>query len=233
MHIGLSIWPKDEGRWLELGLKNKYQNCEIIRLEENLHQVPSMDGLIVDGDHPGPGFIRNYRTHLETHGASPLLILGRSDAPALSLIEWDPDSTAFISKPAPIDESIAALDSLFRKFSTDIPSEPTSPDKQIGYLAQLHLADLLQMLCQSSWTGKLEVLHLSSEEAGYVFIQDGHLWDARQNNFRGLEACYRMLTWPRCRYVFADDETSSSGRSIAIPWQEVVLEGARRIDDPE
>lgn len=230
MRIGLAIWPKENARWWKLALAKQFENHEIIRMETQLEETGPVEGVLLDGDHPGPGFVLNYHRLTKAHPVPVLVVMGAPSAPALMNMEWDPDWTRFIPKPAPIEPSVAALERLIHKKLRETQLlEPEEPEK-LGYLAHLHLADLLQMLCQSNWTGRIEVKHVSAGESGQIYVKSGVLWHAELRDNAGLNACYEMLTWMRCRYVFDDDALHANGRSITIPCQEVVLEGARRID---
>lgn len=228
----MTIWPREDGRWWEMAIKNQWEMPEIVRLETRSGEPtpPALDGILIDGDHPGPSFIRNYKAICSNHSLPPLVVMGKSHAPALMNIEWEPDWTRFIPKPSPIESTVAALHSLIRDKTRETQVIRPEPSETLGYLAHLHLADLLQMLCQSNWTGRMDVKHVSHDQQGQVFVRSGTLWHATSGSKAGLEACFLMLTWLRCRYVFHDDEICESGRSINIPCEQVLLEGARLID---
>ena len=232
MRIGLALWPKNDAEWLELGLSSKFNySVESIGGEVKDPLAP-LDLVIVDGDNPGPHFMGFYRALLSGFGMPAMIVLGDTHSPALKAIQWSPPETVFISKPYEIEMVLQQV----VKFAASIKEEspaPASPEREVktlGYLSTLPLPDLVQMLCMSEWTGMVQVEQLSKGTKGYVYISDGALYHANSGAFEGLNACYHMLRWGRCQYSFNEEEVLDKV-SIQMPWQEVMLEGARMMDE--
>ena len=239
MKIGVAIWPKSDAEWLELGL-NSLSDVKVIRIEDcDLDLPPFFELLLVDGDNPGPRFIPFFRNFQSIHGHKPLIILGQPSSPSLMLLDWEPGLTLFVAKPYKIEDVIRTVSQKLRDSaahhkpaSTDTTPEPSSvskTSKSLGYLSTLRLSDLIQMLCLSNWTGKIEITHLAGNESGEIYLNVGVLIHARQDKYDGEQAIYRMLTWGRCEFQFLEEHPLVV-QSIQAHWQEVMLEGARLID---
>ncbi|MGF1678012.1 MAG: DUF4388 domain-containing protein [Candidatus Methylacidiphilales bacterium] len=236
MRIGLAIWPLEDAEWLELGLMSKLQ-VQIERIGSGIKEpVAPLHLVIIDGDNPGPDFLGYYRTLTSGFGMPPIMIIGTPSSPVLSAIDWDPSECVFIAKPYEIEfvikQVIRMLDAFQQKRtkvaeSTPPPSADSS--KTLGYLSTLALSDLIQMLCMSDWTGMVCIEQLSDGKTGYVYISDGNLYHAEESSSSGLQACYLMLQWGRCKYSF-NEEKVLDRVTIQMPWQEVILEGARQMD---
>ena len=239
MKIGVAVWPKTNAEWLELGL-NYLPDIQVVRVENSdVDLPPPFDLLLVDGDNPGPRFIPFYRSFQSIHGHKPLIILGQPSSPALMLLDWDPEYTLFIAKPYKIEDVVNSVTQKLKPSSQSTDqsgplkrsknSTPIKPSKSLGYLSTLRLSDLIQMLCLSNWTGKIEITHLAGNETGEIYLNVGVLIHARQDKIDGESSMYKMLTWGRCEFQFVEEHPLVI-QSIKTHWQEVILEGARLID---
>lgn len=239
-HIAICVWPQKSGQWFDLGLKARFD-------VRTFHVIPGKDEpgqhydlMLIDGDNPGPSFIAHYRAHQAMFGIPWLLVLGQPGCPALMSIEWESERAAFISKPFMIEDVLKTLNSRIdsiielRTPKTDnlntAPYGSTKANKKLGYLSTLKLADLIQMLCLSTWTGKIEITNLQSMVSGEVVIHDGFLMHAASGSQIAEQACYTMLNWGRCEFNFNED-IAIPARTIQANWQEVILEGARLLDE--
>ncbi len=243
INVALAVWPRKAAQWFDLGLKQ--------RLDIRVHYIePGRDDpdhhydiLLVDGDSPGPNFIAHYKSHLAIFGIPHLFVLGQPRCPALMAVEWDPDKTVFISKPYLIEDVLKGVGrkaeeiAAERAFTTTPPTPPAnapsakvSKERKLGYLSTLRLGDLIQMLCLSTWTGKIEITDLSTGETGVVVIHDGVLFHAATAHQTADNACHTMLNWGRCEFNFIEDIVIPE-RTIQAGWQEVMLEGVRLIDE--
>ena len=97
-----------------------------------------------------------------------------------------------------------------------------------GHLSDLSLSELIEFFCNQKKSGRLKVLY--PKGAGYFYLQNGSVVDARIGVLRGIDAVYYALTLPNAEFQFsAGAETSE--RTINQPWTQVVLEGLRRLDE--
>jgi hypothetical protein len=239
MRIGIAIWPQNDAEWLELGLASKL-GAEVDMIGGSVRDpVAPLDLIILDGEHPGPFFLGYYRALTSGFGMPPLIVLGDIRSPALKPMEWDAAETVFVPKPYEIESVLKQVLKIMDTSGQVADSgNGNGPEKKsqdggsntLGYLSTLALSDLVQMLCISDWTGMICVEHLSQGTEGYLYISDGNLYHARAGSLSGLQACYHMLRWGRCKYSF-DEEKVLDEFSIKLPWQEVMLEGARQIDE--
>jgi hypothetical protein len=253
VHVGLAIWPKKNAQWFELGLKAHAHVRTTLISNESAESSTPLDLVVMDGDNPGPSFISHYSAYLKSFGHTHLIVLGRPGCPALMSMDWEPTRTLFITKPYLIEdvlktilqrasELVAAAEAATitpppPPLSTSRPEVITEARdmgatraKTLGYLSTLKLADLIQMLCLSNWTGKIDIQDLTSMETGTVHIADGIVVDAHQGGTSAEPACYRMLSWGRCQFEFVEDEACAS-RTVHAHWQAILLEGARLYDE--
>lgn len=239
MRIGIAIWPQSDAEWLELGLNSKL-GADVEMIGGSVRDpVAPLDLIILDGEHPGPFFLGYYRALTSGFGMPPLIVIGDIQSPALAAMEWDAAETVFVPKPYEIESVLKQVLKIMESArgssgndeeATSLQPENDGSQNTLGYLSTLALSDLVQMLCVSDWTGMICVEHLSSGNHGYLYISDGDLYHARSGSLSGLQACYHMLRWGRCKYSF-DEEKVLDEFSIKLPWQEVMLEGARQIDE--
>jgi hypothetical protein len=257
MKIGLAIWPKSDAEWVELAMSSVPDMSTSWISPDQVRLLDAFDILVVDGDSPGPSFLAYYKGYVSRHGVPELVVLGSPMSPALMNLEWETDTTMFVSKPYRIEDVVQAIKirvtHLKAAKNPPAPAEPLSPPpppslessksetskpektatngaKSLGYLSTLRLSDLIQMLCLSNWTGKIEVTELGEGKTGEIFLNVGVLIHAKQGKIEAEDACYNMLGWGRCEFHFVEEHPPVV-QTITTHWQGVMLEGARKIDE--
>lgn len=102
-----------------------------------------------------------------------------------------------------------------------------------GKLAQLALADLLQLFHVNRKTGTVELLRRGpdgAEERGLVAVVDGNVADARCGAVEGEKALHRLLGWRNGSFVFLRTRPGGPAR-IHTPTRALLLEGMRQLDE--
>src|SRR6267378_3046764 len=97
-----------------------------------------------------------------------------------------------------------------------------------GELSDLSLAELIEFFCNQRKTGRLKVIY--SVGPGYFYLQSGSVVHARIGILRGIEAVYYALTLPNASFAFSP-AFEPPEHTINQPWNSVVLEGLRRMDE--
>lgn len=117
------------------------------------------------------------------------------------------------------------------------PEMPT-PDAEggvEGQLAQLPLADLLQLFHVSRKTGTVEVvrgLGRSRRQVGRVALRAGDVVDASVGTVTGRKALFRLLAWDRGSFAFKP-EAAPGEPTIHMPTRALLREGLRQIREWE
>jgi len=97
-----------------------------------------------------------------------------------------------------------------------------------GSLAELRLADLLQLVAVSAKTG---VFHLSEGAArGEVYLSEGHLVHATLGATVGEEAIYALAGWEKGEFRF-DPGVVAPRRSVEKSNTFLLMEAAQRLDE--
>ncbi len=242
MLIGLAIQSKSTIEWIRLSL-SAVEGAEIVEVPGSFSFDRKMDLLIIDDEKPGTGFMLFYPALLKKQGMVDKIVLGAPQSPLMMTIEWNPEDTIFLSKPYQYEMIRQAVNLKFQTVKASLKepavekkteeSIPPEPKKfKLGYLSSLHLADLIQMLCMSNWSGKIEIINLATDETGSIFINVGVLIHAKTANKSGEPACYEMLHWGRCSYDFSEEVTHVV-QTIQTPYQSVLLESAKLQDEIE
>lgn len=103
------------------------------------------------------------------------------------------------------------------------PPNPTS----FSSSTEAGLAEILQTLCKAGRSGQLTFRAAASH--GYLFLQQGQVVHAVCGTVEGEEAVYLMLSWPPGMYLMNDDILPHK-RTISLTWEQLLFEGARRMD---
>lgn len=98
-----------------------------------------------------------------------------------------------------------------------------------GRIEELGMANLLQMLAQSSRQGTLTVRRGSEE--GVVAFEAGRLRYARLGAARGRKAMVRLMAWPEGRFVFTSAVDALDEEDEPMPLEALLLDAARAFDE--
>lgn len=97
-----------------------------------------------------------------------------------------------------------------------------------GNLTDIHIADLIQLNCQSGARARLTAQRDDDELV--VYFDAGEIVHAQVRDVRGEEAVYELLTWETGTFEMEPD-VAPPDRTIQIPWSALVMEGMRRLDE--
>jgi len=98
-----------------------------------------------------------------------------------------------------------------------------------GRIEELGIANLIQMLGQSSPRGTLTAAH-GSEEATIAF-ENGAMRYALLGSLRGVKALARVLQWSSGTFSFAKHVDALTDEPAPMPLQSALLEAARQVDE--
>ncbi|HZS05622.1 MAG TPA: DUF4388 domain-containing protein [Blastocatellia bacterium] len=97
-----------------------------------------------------------------------------------------------------------------------------------GDLRDITISSFVQVLCIERRKTTLIVRRRGEE--GAVFFDDGEIVHAAVGDCEGAEALYRLLTWSDGSF-HTNDQIMAPGRTIGVSWNNLLLEGMRRIDE--
>jgi hypothetical protein len=98
-----------------------------------------------------------------------------------------------------------------------------------GRIEELGIANLIQMLGQSSPLGTLTAIH-GAEEATLAF-ESGNLRYALLGSLRGVKALARVLQWGSGTFSFTRTVDAITDEGAPVPLQNALLEAARQVDE--
>jgi hypothetical protein len=97
-----------------------------------------------------------------------------------------------------------------------------------GIIAQIQLADLIQLICMTPVNQIIDVQW--NEQRGKIFTQTGQVSHAAVSDLEGEEAFYEMFQWPEgCFEVMPASGKEVS--SIDKPWEYLLIEAMRFKDE--
>ena len=137
----------------------------------------------------------------------------------------------------PNEELIARIEACFEKQDRiETLDDATSRDDAVdGELAQLPLADLLQLFHQKRRSGRLELWHRvggETAEGGFVVIRDGDVIQAETGLVVQEKALFRMLAWQQGTFHFQPGD-SDDPAVILTPTRGLLVEGMRQLHEWE
>lgn len=132
-----------------------------------------------------------------------------------------------LHKPFNIDEVIARIDHLCRR--AEAAQELRGDAREIeGGLAQLPLADLMQIMAMNRRTGRVTLHH--GQERGEIQIAAGRPVNARINDIEGEKALFRLIAWKDGTFAFVPGPAPSRTK-IDRSMEDALLEGMRQSDE--
>jgi len=178
----------------------------------------------------GPQLAGILRANPRTQGVRFLLIGGSPGEPlAHAAID------ARVAGPVDAETVVARVEALLaREKPEDAPASLAGSERDLeGKLAQLGLADLLQLFHMNRKTGTMELLRRAAggeEERGLVAVADGNVVDARCGCVEGEKALHRLLGWRTGTFSFTRTRPGGPAR-IHTPTRALLLEGMRQLDE--
>jgi CheY-like chemotaxis protein len=137
--------------------------------------------------------------------------------------------------PPPIDPDVVAgcvQTVLGERGEGRTPTAPLGEEGGVeGQLAQLPLADLLQLFHVSRKTGTVEVVHGlggGRRQVGRVVLRGGDVVAAAVGSVEGEKALFRLLAWERGSFAFRPEPVTAEP-SIHTPTRALLREGLRQI----
>jgi len=135
----------------------------------------------------------------------------------------------FLHKPYNLDEVLSRIDHLCRRGET--ARELRGDAREIeGGLAQLPLADLLQILAMNRRTGKLVLTH--GPDRGEIHLANGRPANARLGDIEGEKALFRLISWKEGGFAFMPGPAPKRSRIDRV-MEDALLEGMRQSDERE
>ena len=114
----------------------------------------------------------------------------------------------------------------FNQGDVSFPQESSVPAALNGR-EPTGLADILQICCVGRRSGQISFY--SGESSGFVYLHHGSVIHAVCGALEGEKAIYRMLGWAPGSFSLAEDVVPTE-RTIDSSWEQLILEGARRVD---
>ena len=125
----------------------------------------------------------------------------------------------YLEKPVRTEELIAAIDRLLAR------GEGFS-----GAISLPMLPDLIQIYTLSQTSGALAIRQ--EERSGTLWFDTGKIVHAVCGEKTGEEAVYELLAWQGGEFSL-DTTVQPTEQTITATWQEVLLEGCRRMDEED
>jgi len=98
-----------------------------------------------------------------------------------------------------------------------------------GNLQDINLASLIQMLCMDHRRVTLSLKRSGAQE-GLIYFEKGEIVHALTDSLTGAEAVYHLLSWAEGTFKI-NDQTTAPNRTIVTPWNSLLLEGMRLLDE--
>lgn len=137
-------------------------------------------------------------------------------------------ATCFLEKPFRVSELRGVLQMLFTSTGSLSPA-PASDVNFEGRLESLSLGDIVQVVCLSRQSARLE-LRLASDATGTVWMRDGAVVDAVFGELQGSTAFYSLASQSEGRFYVLQDSVLRP-QTMYESWQGLLMESARRFDE--
>ncbi len=124
----------------------------------------------------------------------------------------------FLEKPFRFETLLAAIDRLTRNKASGFS----------GAVSLAMLPDLIQLFTLSSSTGILDIRR--GNQQGQIAFERGQIVHAECGALEGEEAVFELMRWQGGAFQLRAG-TLPPRRTITASWQEVLLEGCRRLDE--
>ena len=218
---------------LEVSFKKAGYQVEITdTMKEAIQRVAllSPDLIVADTRLPdGDGF-----TFLEQLRANPALrevpfiFLTEEDGLDKKMKGFELGAADYLTKPIYIKEVTSRVELLLQKRAKNALADADT-ERVEGDLAQITMIDLLQTIERELRSGTIELQREDGYQAS-VYFREGNILDAVCGNLQGEEALYRLMLWPKGRFVINYHEMIRRADHIEKDSTALLMEGMRRFD---
>lgn len=156
------------------------------------------------------------------------VFLGEGDGGPIA--EWGAVHLPLDADPDEVGECVANL--LARSSELDAMMRETREEVE-GQLAQIPLADLLQLFHLNRRTGTFELRRRTPDgrtERGRIHLHEGDIVQAVTGPVDGEKALFRLLTWSEGSFAFRPEPVSLPPR-ISATTRALLMEGMRQLDE--
>lgn len=159
-----------------------------------------------------------------------LIVAAREASPALPVIVTTGHGSDQLKSELRHSTSVQVLEKPFelQKLSEAVNRSVEVRSGFSGAIDLPMLPDLIQLCALSRVTGRLGIQGARSR--GDIYMEEGAVVHAVCGQLVGAEALYQILGWVGGRFSMEKDVPAPQ-RSIDASWQELMLEGYRRLDE--
>lgn len=181
-----------------------------------IQQAPP-DALLTDIRMPGMSGLELLVKARAVAPALPAVVVTAFGSPEVREEVRKRGSVEYVEKPFVLGTLLSALDRALAR-----------PSGFSGAVALVSLPDIVQMHALARYSGAL--LFANGAENATLFFSAGEVLDAECGELRGNEAVYSVLSWPGGAFESRPGVVASE-RTIFDHWQELLIEGCRRLDE--
>jgi CheY-like chemotaxis protein len=166
------------------------------------------------------------RTNPRTRRVRYVFLSAEAAPPA----EWGAVHLSLDADPDEVGERVADL--MARSSELDAMMQETREEVE-GRLAQIPLADLLQLFHLNRRSGSFELRRRTPDgrnERGRVYLHEGDVVQAATGPVDGEKALFRLLTWTEGSFAFRPETVSIPPR-ITSSTRALLMEGMRQLDE--
>lgn len=162
-----------------------------------------------------------------------LMMAARAVAPALPVVVVTAYGSADVRAEVHRSPSVEYLEKpfSFQSLSSAVDRVLARPANGFsGAISLPMLPDLIQIYALSRATGALRIRR--GPEEGGVWFSEGEIIHATCGSVRGEEAVYALLRWQGGEFQM-EAGAQPPERSVGLPWQELLVEGCRLMDEAQ
>jgi len=159
----------------------------------------------------------------------PFIFLTSFDDSEMEVRGFRAGADEYMNKPVDRKELLERVEELLMR-TNKLHSISNSTDVQKGFsgdLKDLSIVELVQMLNLNKKSG---VLYIKAKEKGAIYLKDGHLYAAVNDDKNGEEAFYNLVTFEEGTFNFELKEVDID-QNIKNSTMNVIMEACRIMDE--
>jgi hypothetical protein len=144
-------------------------------------------------------------------------------------VPFEGTNNHYVSRPVDMNELVSLIMNILDEKPEDFANPAALASGMTGEIAQVPIADIVQIMHMGHKTGRLEVV--AELHAGEVYFRNGEVYFVRTESATGDKAFFDMFSWSEGHFEVSRDDQFPPEGNLSMDTTHLLMEAARVRDE--